>query len=145
MIKVKLSEIKKPTTFEEFQENLKKYYFPYGDDCLYVKPQNGNADGIPYSKITSFSDIYKQTGSGFDGDGTAPSIIPLVEFQWESEEGEIVLYDCTTRKSRSELIDLPNLQWTSLDNGLLREIYAKTLGKFSGYISPDETETKEVA
>lgn len=150
MIKVKLDDIKKPTTQQEFQENLQKYYHPFGEDCLYVKPENGEAYGIPFSKIKSFSDIYELTNSGFFGDGTSPSIVPLAEFPWErtSVEGDIVhfdystgivLYDSSTKESHSELFET-NPKWFSLDNRFVREIYAKTLGAFSGYILPDQSD-----
>ena len=139
---IKLSEIKTPKTKEEFQTNLEKYFFPYGTNCLYVKPENGNADGIPYSEISSFNDIYDQTESGFRGDGTSPCIIPLVEFEWGTELSETKLYDQTSKSKHSDLFDLPNLQWTSLDNGMMRDLYAKVLGEFSGYLTPTLEETQ---
>tara|TARA_B100001287_G_C22509054_1_gene447320 strand:- start:29 stop:469 length:441 start_codon:yes stop_codon:yes gene_type:complete len=139
MIKVKLDDIKKPTTQQEFQENLQKYYFPFGKDCLYVKPENGEAYGIPFSKIKSFSDIYELTNSGFFGDGTSPSIIPLVEEFSPFSLSGVVLYDSSTKESHSELFET-NPKWFSLDNHFAREIYAKTLGAFSGYILPDQSD-----
>ena len=78
MKKVKLSEIRRPETVEEFQANLKRFYYPFGNDSLYVKPKDGSAFGIKYSDIEHFNDIYRLTESGMQFDWTSPSIIPLV-------------------------------------------------------------------
>ena len=80
--KVKFEDIKTPTTVEEFRTNLKRYYVNFqGNDELYVKVGD-DSFGIPYSKISSFDDIYKltKTGFGYGQVPTSPSIVPLVDF-----------------------------------------------------------------
>ena len=146
MKKIKLKDIETPSTVEEFRNNLKRFYARMGHDSLYVNPKNAPAYGIPYSEIESFSDIYKLTNSGFGGDGSSPEIIPLLAttktnsldicrevFDKDIEEE---LFDATTGNSNdiiNEILDLPSLQWVTLDNQIFRHIFMDTLGNFSGY------------
>ena len=150
---IRLKDIKTPTTLEEFSENLKKYYFGYGKDSLYVKPEDGDADGIGYHLINSFDDIYKNTKSGFGGNGTSPSIVPMITnstFQKLSDKICENMFDKTlsdeelddvfdnvevyefSDKKRGEFMDM-SIFWSKLDNKVMRRFYAKTLGEFSGY------------
>ena len=159
MKKVKLSEIKRPETVEEFQANLKRFYYPFGNDSLYVKPKDGSAFGIKYSDIEHFNDIYRLTESGMQFDWTSPSIIPLVAsdiFTYLQNPAEQEVFD-TNNSSYDDVVNFgiekglnqfPSLdkefQWVTLDNQIYREIYAQTLGKFSGY-EFKESLYKEVA
>ena len=159
MKKVKLSEIKRPETVEEFRTNLKRFYHPFGSDSLYVKTQDAPATGIKYSEIESFSDIYELTGGGMNGDWTSPSIIPLVAsdiFTYLQNPAEQEVFD-TNNSSHDDVVNFgiekglnqfPSLdkefQWVTLDNQIYREIYGQTLGKFSGYTYP-ESLYREVA
>ena len=149
MKKVKLSEIKRPETVEEFRTNLKRFYHPFGSDSLYVKTQDAPATGIKYSEIESFSDIYELTESGMKFDYTSPSIIPLVAsdvFAYLQNPAEQEVFD-TSNSSYDEVMDLSmdkGFSWVTLDNQIYREIYAQTLGKFSGY-EFKESLYKEVA
>ena len=142
MKKLKLSEIRRPETVEEFQTNLKRFYYPFGNDSLYVKPKDGSAFGIKYSDIEHFNDIYRLTESGMQFDWTSPSIIPLVAsdvFAYLQNPAEQEVFDT------SEDWDMDKgYQWVSLDNQIYREIYGQTLGKFSGYTYP-ESLYREVA
>lgn len=152
---IKLKDIKTPTTVEEFKENLKKYYFGYGKDALYVKTQIEGADGVTFDKINSLNDVYKETKTGFGGDGSSPCISPMISKQsfdkmmditvknmfdkTINEEdlfkqmGDIDVFDSTNDKERSSFMGNANPQWIGLDNQVLRLFFAKTLGEFSGY------------
>ena len=146
MKKIKLKDIKTPSTVEEFRNNLKRFYARMGHDSLYVNPKNAPAYGIPYYEIESFSDIYKITNSGFGGDGSSPEIIPLlattktlsldISADVFNKDIEDELFDATTENSNniiSEIMDIPNLQWVKLDNQVFRHIFMDTLGNFTGY------------
>ena len=150
---IKLKDIKTPTTTEEFKENLKKYYFGYGASALYVKPEDGDADGISFDLIESLSDVYKKTKSGFGGNGTSPSILPMItketfdylmkivcnnmfdktlsNEELQKKIGNIDVYEFSDKK-RSEYFDM-DMCWVKLDNQVMRGFFAKTLGTFSGY------------
>jgi len=146
MQSIKLSKIKKPETVEEFRDNLKRFYARFGNDSLYVNPKNEPCYGIPYSDIESLGDIYKLTNSGFSGDGSSPEIIPLIKTNANNSRDigrevfdvniEEELFDATTENSYeiiTEILDIPNLQWVTLDNQVYRHIFMDTLGDFSGY------------
>ena len=163
---VKWTDIKTPQTVEEFRQNLAKYFFCVGNkegalkEKLYVSPVNSYADFISIDEISSTSDIYKLTQSGFGGDGTSPSITPLIEFEWDGKggvtefmkltnqyfrangywshpESEFTIWD-GTQLTHEEMTSLPQLKWYTLDNQLIREFYMKTLGEFSGYVPNPE-------
>ena len=75
---VKLSDVKTPTTVEEFRENLSRFFVKDGGtNNLMVM---GNPNSIPIEEISSFDDIYTITGTGFGGDNSSPSITPIVDF-----------------------------------------------------------------
>ena len=143
---VKLSDVKTPTTVEEFRENLSRFFVKDGGtNNLMVM---GNPNSIPIEEISSFSDIYKITGTGFGGDGSSPSITPTVDFTFDEvkdfmkrtgqffssvgffeNEDHFTLYD-----DQMEFVsNAGNVSWYSLDNQILREFYCKVLGDFSGY------------
>ena len=147
---IKFEDIKTPTTVEEFRENLRKYVCGFGPDAIYVQGR----DGIAYDKINSFSDIYTLTGTGFSGDQTSPNICLTVDWSfdgkggvseymektkqyfscngyWEDEDSEFTIYE----GEENMCVKLPNPTWGTLDNQVLRELYMKLFGYFSGYVS----------
>ena len=140
-LKVKLSEIKTPTTLEEFRDNLKKYFAGWGEDELYVKPSVGNAYGIKYKDINSLEDIYKITGDH------SPSITPLIEYKVDELKKHMQKTNQTFssngffhddyevfENTATILMQLENPAWFTLDNQIIREFYVKVLGDFSGYV-----------
>jgi hypothetical protein len=149
--RVKFEDIKTPTTVEEFRTNLKRYYLNYGKDAIFVM-DGDDSFGIPYSKISSFDDIYKLTKTGFDYCiGGSPSIIPLAlygentldEFMdrtgqysscdgfWSDPNSDIKVFN-GLKMSHKKVMKL-NLRWFTLDNKIYRGFYSKSLGEFSGY------------
>jgi hypothetical protein len=150
MTTIAYNDIQTPTTVEEFRENLVKYYVTIGDELLTVMGENE----IPIKDISSFKDIYERTGTGFSGDGSSPSITPMVDVdmdalihfmvktgQFKSSEGFFESGDHTTiYTDQSEFINTKNVNWYTLDNQILREFYMKTLGSFSGYEYADSQE-----
>ena len=146
--KVKFEDIKTPTTVEEFRANLKRYYVSLGQDAIYVKVGD-DSFGIPYSKISSFDDIYKltKTGFGYGQVPTSPSIVRRVDFsrsmfdKFVEKNGMSLMYYRFFMSGKvkiytnqdSFLSKSKNHQWYSLDNQVMREFYFTTLGQFSGY------------
>ena len=148
--KVKFEDIKTPTTVEEFRANLKRYYVSLGQDAIYVKVGD-DSFGIPYSKISSFDDIYKLTKTGFEFGGGSPSILPIAlygmnslrEFMdrtgqcfscngfWSDPNSDIKVLEINQVKRSIKL--MKKVGWVTLDNQIYREFYAKSLGEFSGY------------
>ena len=139
---LRLSDIKTPTSVEEFKENLKKCFWSYGEDALFVKTDAQESYGISYKSINSLDDLYELTGTGFSGDGSSPMIIPKIDFddyavtkymrknnQTSSSEG----FFNNDYKVYKNKIDCKNPSWCTLDNQILREFYIKVLGEFSGY------------
>lgn len=143
-----IGQIKTPTTIKEFRQNMNRYFYGCGKNALYVKPRDGDALAIPYTSISSFEDIYRITGSGFEGDGSSPSIIPLINYDM-NEVADYMIKNGRTfdswgffgddykvynkEKSWKVQMKVKNPKWCSLDNQILREFYIKVLGKFSGY------------
>ena len=108
---IKLSDIKTPTTVEEFRENLSRFFVKDGgtnnlmvmgipieeisspnsilDDIYTIKVDMtvlmvmGIPNSIPIEEISSLDDIYTITGTGFGGDGSSPSITPTVDFSMD--------------------------------------------------------------
>lgn len=135
-MKTTLGQIKKPTTVKEFHANLKKYFYGYGQDALYVKPKGGAAIGVPYKDLTSLADLFLITRS------LEHEISPLIDFdmnevkehmektgQYMSSNGffsdEYPVY--------SKEDDVKEPKWFSIDNQILYEFFVKVLGDFSGY------------
>jgi len=169
MTKVKKNPygIKTPTSVDEFRENLRKYYLTiphptkgvdygkkrgitmggrndYPIDCYSLNVKE--TGGLMIKDLSSFSDIYKNTETGFRGDGTSPSICPLLTFnkdvgdymgekkQWTSDgyfEDESN-YKIWTNDENNFLSD-GDCKWFTLDNQWLRDYYMMTLGEYSGY------------
>ena len=150
---INFADIKTPTTVEEFRHNLRKYVCAFGKDAIYVQ----NHDGIAYDKINSFDDIYTLTGTGFGGDGKSPVICLTVDWSfdrkggvseymsktkqysscdgyWEDKDSEFTIY----KGEGNMCAKLPNPVWTTLDNQVLRELYMKMFGDFSGYRTLEE-------
>ena len=151
--------IKTPKSVEEFRRNLGKYFWTEGHPTrrgvgggkrLYVCSKSGKTDFIDIDEISSFSDIYKLTNSGFGGDLTSPQICPTfdreVEFSdymrdtnqyiscsgYFDDEDNYILFD--------NQYDQTNPCWYSLDNQITREFYMMTLGEFCDYGYVDEEE-----
>ncbi len=144
--------IKTPKSVKEFRRNLGKYFWTRGSDGeeLYVCSKSGRTDFIDIDEISSFSDIYELTNSGFDGDGTSPQICPtfdtLVKFsdymmdtnQYVSCDG--YFDDDDNYKLFDNQYDQKDPCWYSLDNQITREFYMMTLGEFCNYGYVDEEE-----
>ena len=77
--------IKTPKSVEEFRRNLGEYYWTRGSDGeeLYVCSKSGKSEFIDIDKISSFSDIYELTNSGFGGDLISPQICPTFDREVE--------------------------------------------------------------
>jgi hypothetical protein len=139
--KVKFEDIKTPTTVEEFRTNLKRYYLNYGKDSIFVM-DGDDSFGIPYSKISSFDDIYKLTKTGFGFGGGSPTIIPLalcgvdwydgtsVGF-WSDPNSDIKVFN-RLKGGYQKMTELP-LNVARLDDQFYRGFFSKSLGEFSGY------------
>ena len=175
MTKVKKNPygIKTPTSVDEFRENLRKYYLTipnptkgvdygktrdlpmgrndYPIDCYSVNVKE--TGGLMIKDISSFKDIYDNTETGFGGDGTSPSICPLLTFnkdvgeylndknQWTSDgyfEDESN-YKIWTN-DEDNFLSNGDCKWFKLDNQWLREYYMMTLGKYSGYVYEESKE-----
>jgi hypothetical protein len=141
-MKTTLGQIKTPTSVEEFRANLKKYFYGYGQDALYVKPIGGIAIGVPYEDLTSIDDLYKITGS------LSLAISPLIDF----DTNDVLKHMQATGQHFSSIgffsddypvyskendwevqQEIENPQWFSIDNQILCEFLVKVLGDFSGY------------
>ena len=157
---VKLSDVKTPTTVEEFRENLSRFFVTDGGtNNLMVM---GIPNSIPIEEISSFDDIYTITGTGFSGDGSSPSISPTVDFSMDDvkdfmdrtgqfmsctgffeNEDNFTLYD-----DQSVFVqNAENVSWYTLDNQIIRGFYSKVLGEFSGYRGSawvDDTRSKYI-
>jgi len=150
--KVKLSEIKTPTTVEEFRDNLKKYFGGFGTDSLYVRNESKDAHGISYTSINSFADIYTLTGTGFGGDGSSPMVVPLIDFDMNDVEeymrGKDLFFSDgyfnddykVYENELGILMKMQSASWCTLDNQILREFYMKVCGEFSGYALSEMSE-----
>ena len=143
---IKLSDIKTPTTVEEFRENLSRFFVKDGGtNNLMVM---GIPNSIPIEEISSLDDIYTITGTGFGGDGSSPSITPTVDFSMDDvkdfmdrtgqvmtcngffeNEDNFTLYDDQSEFVQNE----DNVKFYTLDNQILRGFYTRVLGDFSGY------------
>jgi len=152
--KVKFEDIKTPTTVEEFRANLKRYYVSFqGKDAIYVKVGDDSFP-IPYSKISSFDDIYKLTKTGFGFGGSSPRIIPLAlydsnsldEFMdrtgqysscdgfWSDPNSDIKVFNRLKINPKKWMKLMDKVGWVTLDNQIFREFYTKSLGEFSDYV-----------
>ena len=148
----KLKDILVPKNEKEFMTNLRMYYFGFKEtNELYVKSKGRSSYMIPYSKIKSFSDIYKITKSGFTGDGSSPQITPMIDishidkeqffFSGFTDKGSQMLmdqymnapgYNNLIPEERELFLD-NEPQWVPLDNQIWRYFYIRSLGTFSGY------------
>ena len=140
-----IGQIKTPKTVKEFRENLKNYFFTVGEDYLCVFTKNGGTRDIPINNISSLDDLYELTGTGFNGDGSAPGIVPLIDYEqekimdvrkktgttWSFFGEDYKVYTKEQSLSVQDVVERP--QWFGLDNKILREFYVKVLGDFSGY------------
>ena len=152
--KMKFEDIKTPTTVEEFRANLKRYYVSFqGQDAIYVKVGDGSFP-IPYSKISSFDDIYKLTKTGFGyGPIISPEIVPVALYDsnsfyefidrtgqyhyfdgfWSDPNSDIKVFNRLKINPKKWMELMDKLGWVTLDNKIYREFYTKSLGEFSGY------------
>lgn len=141
-MKTTLGQIKTPATVEEFHANLKKYFYGYGHDALFVLPDEGSPDGVPYKDLTSLADLYKITGS------YKPAIAPLIDFDmnevkdYMEETGQHLSsegffgddYPVYSKEDDWKVQqEVENPKWFAIDNQILCEFYIKVLGKFSGF------------
>ena len=122
---ISLKDVKTPKTVEEFRENLRKYYMCLGDpkkkDELFVQ-QHILINRVKIDELNSLSDLYDLHPD--------PMITPQVYWNTDMDNKNYTLFD-----SMKEYLNYGHPRWVSLDNKLLREFYAKTLGDFSGYVT----------
>ena len=152
---INLVDIETPKTVEEFRKNLKRFFITSEKYGLHVmrgsttlevlQGQKGDESTlyIPLDEISSFSDIYRLTKTGFYGDGRSPNIVPIShhhELPKFIHDNDISLVKMTEVSNEDEIDDMLErpleypLSWYSLDNQILRILYSKILGEFSGYI-----------
>ena len=139
----RFSEIKTPSTVNEFRTNLKKFYVCVGknEDELYV--QNCKTDRIKISELSSLNDLYKYVGSEKLTPQISPKVNPIKDFKmfmmetnqifsmngyFENENNFEII------KDKTDFLFNFNPKWVGLDNQLYREFYYLTLGDYSGYI-----------
>jgi len=156
---VKLSDVKTPTTVEEFRENLSRFFLKDGGTNNLM---GMGGISIPIDTISSFDDIYSITGTGFSGDGSSPSITPTVDFSMDDVKdfmdrtGQVMTFtgffenedNFTLYDNQMDFVqDGENVKFYTLDNQIIREFYSKILGDFSGYRGSawvDDTRSKYV-
>ena len=128
---VALSDIKTPTNIEEFRENLRRYFLGDGFSHLYVSIDSGHYS-IQYDEIESLDDLYRKAHP----DVFTPSIVPLIDGNIVDESlnplPEIRIFDGDLFENE-DLFEL-ELMWVGIDNQIYRELFARILGEFSGYI-----------
>lgn len=140
--------IKTPESVKEFRKNLGKYFWTDGGmgKKLYVQLPNGGSQFIDISKISSFSDIYEITKTGFSsgGSGGSPCVSPKIdmekdvsEFMSETKQFNSFYGYFDNEKNYnfiSNQYDVKNPKWVSLDNQIYREFFSLTLGEYCGYV-----------
>lgn len=138
---LKMNNSIKNNDVNDFRNNLKKYYLTYGDDQLYVKPENGEGFGVNFSELNTLFDLYNM----MNGLGT-PTIIPKVILlkdlkEYMTETNQIFsLKGYFDDESNFEIIEnnevfmeqySPN--WVKIDNQIYRDFFYLTLGQYVGY------------
>jgi hypothetical protein len=108
----------------------------------------GISNTIPIEEISSFDSIYYWTGTGFNGDGSSPSITPTVDFSMDDlkdfmdRTGQVMTFtgffenedNFTLYDNQMDFVQNgENVNFYTLDNQILRGFYTKVLGDFSGY------------
>lgn len=142
---IKMKEVKKPNSVNEFRNNLRNYFWSYGGSCLYVKTESKKAFGIKYESINTLNDLYEITGD------LKIEIIPNIEFSMDDFSKhqmsmknthplsfEYFHDDYEVISTESDFMiqtKIHNSQWFSIDNQIIREYLQKVLGDYSGYLS----------
>ena len=154
---IKLKDIKTPSTVEEFRTNLKKYFFcNHKDNTVWIKTHNQPMHEVKIDEIENMGDLYSKMKTH------QISFIPMIDVDINeitneeimqnmfardfskvlSDESRFTFYELNSNEEQREYIDRENANWYDLSNQILRYFYAKSLGKFSGYLFE---EIKEVA
>ena len=160
---IKLSEVKTPTTVEEFRNNLRTYFVTVDSDKLVVK--GGSHMEVPITEIEHLDDLYKITQTGWN---RRPTVEQKEEVEKIKSEygGSYTIEEMIEERQRiAEIVgpDSPSITplldneedfdlydnqqswldnsstkvWCRLDNQMMRGFYVEVLGEFSGYVSLD--------
>ena len=152
---IKYEDIKTATTVAEFRENLKKYFLITTDTANNAElvVRSNDKQRIEIDKLDSLSDLFSLG---------VTHIVPTIAINTDqitqqeiiknmftrdfssvlNDSSRFPIYEMNNHKDRSDFLDYVDVMFYSVDNQILRSFYAKTLGKFSGYVS---SEQKEVA
>ena len=133
---VKLSDVKTPTTVEDFRNNLRKFCVCVGNDLLMVRDY-GEVNVNELSSLSDLFEILKDTNL---------NIIPTVELSMDdvtkfmnetnqhnscngffNDENNYKLYESVEFRKKGEM------KWVRIDNQIYREFFMKVFGEFSGY------------
>ena len=152
---IKYEDIKTATTVAEFRENLKKYFLITTDTANNAElvVRSNDVQRVEIDKLDSLSDLFSLG---------VTHIVPTIAINTDqitqqeiiknmftrdfssvlNDSSRFPIYEMNNHKDRSDFLDYVDVMFYSVDNQILRSFYAKTLGKFSGYVS---SEQKEVA
>ena len=152
---IKYEDIRTATTVAEFRENLKKYFLITTDTANNAElvVRSNDKQRIEIDKLDSLSDLFSLG---------VTHIVPTIAINTDqitqqeiiknmftrdfssvlNDSSRFPIYEMNNHKDRSDFLDYVDVMFYSVDNQILRSFYAKTLGKFSGYVS---SEQKEVA
>ena len=152
---IKYEDIRTATTVAEFRENLKKYFLITTDTANNAElvVRSNDVQRIEIDKLDSLSDLFSLG---------VTHIVPTIAINTDqitqqeiiknmftrdfssvlNDSSRFPIYEMNNHKDRSDFLDYVDVMFYSVDNQILRSFYAKTLGKFSGYVS---SEQKEVA
>ena len=152
---IKYEEIKTPTTVAEFRENLKKYLLTTPDrsnNATLICRSRGKQN-ILIDEINSFTDLYELGVEMIiptihvDVKNITQSEITTHMFSREfssvlNDDSRFPIYEMEKSEDCREYMFNHDPLFSTLDNQIMRSFYAKTFGKFSGYVLK---ELKEVA
>ena len=152
---IKYEDIRTATTVAEFRENLKKYFLITTDTANNAElvVRSNDVQRVEIDKLDSLSDLFSLG---------VTHIVPTIAINTDqitqqeiiknmftrdfssvlNDSSRFPIYEMNNHKDRSDFLDYVDVMFYSVDNQILRSFYAKTLGKFSGYVS---SEQKEVA
>ena len=152
---IKYEDIRTATTVAEFRENLKKYFLITTDTANNAElvVRSNDVQRIEIDKLDSLSDLFSLG---------VTHIVPTIAINTDqitqqeiiknmftrdfssvlNDSSRFPIYEMNNHNDRRDFLDYVDVMFYSVDNQILRSFYAKTLGKFSGYVS---SEQKEVA
>ncbi len=152
---IKYEDIRTATTVAEFRENLKKYFLITTDTANNAElvVRSNDVQRVEIDKLDSLSDLFSLG---------VTHIVPTIAINTDqitqqeiiknmftrdfssvlNDSSRFPIYEMNNHNDRRDFLDYVDVMFYSVDNQILRSFYAKTLGKFSGYVS---SEQKEVA